>query len=544
MFSTHLDRVSPELRLVEREIDAAYLSNPLVSIPRANALYNLLTVADDSVFLPLSTTRFTPHQVSALVDSTINEIRYPVGWLFQASRSVGRIEYVRNPTLVSAAHDLLLLAAAYEDIAGVFTLASAGLIDLSLEGMDIRTKHRLRDDVRYEVYHRLVGRRRDNETPLSLSEIMPDLARRVKVRGGRFDFEPDSRLLGIARRMIGERLDRRFSLPAEWTFTRYSLGEFRRAWKAIYALTFLQFAARNAAMLRGCGSMGVLDTLLIRTPLELSTAIVRMTQLQPSVVAAVLEDLTYGARGLRNPDPALQPLIPIDDHSVAIVPQIFLHLNPERNLTVLLNRIPEERAVYTRLTTEKEKLLRERLMRTAAEQALRTFVGNLPGRKDLPDIDLALISDDESVVLLLELKWFVEPADPRELVEKDEEIAKGLDQAESLLTAVRADSAYRKHLGLPETARVEAAVVSENSIGHTAPIGRVVPVIQAGHLEARLASGRTLASTVDWLNSRAYLPREGEDFEIVPTHARVAGYHLEWYAYRPLTTEEYLPIDR
>ena len=53
----------------------------------------------------------------------------------------------------------------------------------------------------------------------------------------------------------------------------------------------------------------------------------------------------------------------------------------------------------------------------------------------LPDVDLAIISDSEKMCLLLELKWFIDPAEAREIIEKSEEIEKGISQVLQLKQA-------------------------------------------------------------------------------------------------------------
>lgn len=532
-----------EVRQAEQAIDRAFRTNLLIGTPRTPALYHILSAADDSVFVPLTAVGHTPHEMIARADTMINELRYPIAWIFDASPAGGLLEHVRDATLTTAAYDLLRLASAYDDISGVFVLASAGLIELTLEGTEIRTRHRFKDDVRYEAYNRFVGRRRDNAPALDMSSIVGEVARHVKVSNGRFSYDVTSQLLKDLSALVAPALRARFLLPDHWEFGRYSLGEFRRVWKAVYILTFLRFIARYAAMLRGAPGMGVLDTLLILETSALRDSVSRIADLHESTVSSILEDLTYGARGIRNPDPAIQPLIPIGETSVAIAPQLLLHLNPERNLCVLLNRIPEERFLYSQLTAEKEDIVRKRLIKACEGRSLRFYSGKLPGRKDLPDIDLAIISEDESICFICELKWFIEPADTRELIEKDQEIAKGLGQAAVLVHALQETAEYRAHLALSGDCQIAGVVVSENWIGHVSPIAHSVPVIQAAHFEARLQSANSLAATAKWLSSRAYLPRESVDFDLIKTEVVVSEYRLEWYGFRPLMQDAVLPVN-
>ena len=76
--------------------------------------------------------------------------------------------------------------------------------------------------------------------------------------------------------------------------------------------------------------------------------------MQGKKVKSILDDLTYGNRGIKHPDPALQPLIKLNSDFYAIVPSIWMCSAAERNLTALLNKLPSEKEIYRKLVSEKE----------------------------------------------------------------------------------------------------------------------------------------------------------------------------------------------
>jgi hypothetical protein len=53
-------------------------------------------------------------------------------------------------------------------------------------------------------------------------------------------------------------------------------------------------------------------------------------------------------------------------------------------------------------------------------------------------IDLAVLDDDAKAGLILEIKWFNEPSEIREVIEKTEEIRKGIKQLGSLKERIEA----------------------------------------------------------------------------------------------------------
>jgi hypothetical protein len=118
--------------------------------------------------------------------------------------------------------------------------------------------------------------------------------------------------------------------------------------------------------------------------------------------------------------------------------------------------------------------------------------------------------DDERRALVLELKAFTAPADPREVCERSEEIEKGISQIRTRKTAFAAGPQFLfDSLGIDDTYTVTWAVVSETSIGAPFVQDPTVPVVNARHFVKRLRKDGTLAGVSSWLENRSYLPLDG-----------------------------------
>ena len=97
------------------------------------------------------------------------------------------------------------------------------------------------------------------------------------------------------------------------------------------------------------------------------------------------------------------------------------------------------------------------------------------------------------VCLLLELKWFIDPAEVREIIEKSEEIEKGISQILKFKQAfVKNNEPMLTKLGIDSSYKFDGIVVSQNWIGHAhAHIqSPEVPVIQANHLIEKLKTDK------------------------------------------------------
>ncbi|MCG8653778.1 MAG: hypothetical protein MI861_28325 [Pirellulales bacterium] len=230
----------------------------------------------------------------------------------------------------------------------------------------------------------------------------------------------------------------------------------------------------------------------------------------------------------------MQPLLPLSNTKLAISPAIWLSLDVERNFCVLANRVPSARDAYSGMSQDRSKLLESMLRDELSSSSFRFWSGNIPGRPDLPDVDLVLIDSASKTSLVLELKSFIQPAEPREIIDRSSEIAKGVSQIRELREyAASHDREFHQLLNIDAEYRINFTVASQNSIGAGSVQDVSTPVIRASHLIDSLRV-RGIASTCDWLESRAYLPIEGKHFDTVPTEHEVAGKTLTWYGIRPL----------
>ena len=70
--------------------------------------------------------------------------------------------------------------------------------------------------------------------------------------------------------------------------------------------------------------------------------------------------------------------------------------------------------------------MRQHFTDDLSDKDFRFVNGNV---SNLPDVDLAIVNHSEKVCLLLELKWFIAPAEFGEVVEKSKAIKKGIRQS-------------------------------------------------------------------------------------------------------------------
>jgi hypothetical protein len=277
------------------------------------------------------------------------------------------------------------------------------------------------------------------------------------------------------------------------------------------------------------------------TKMELLNRVRRYTRLDGKIIGAVIHDLTYGERGIRNPDPALQPLIPLTPEHLVLSPALFLGINAERNFTVLVNRLPKEKEAYSGLSTQREGISRREVTRQLDKLGFRFWSGQIPGRIDLPDLDLAIVDDKERTCLILEMKAFVGPAEPREVLEKSQEIRRGVTQIRKLRDAFRLnEDTIRIPLKIEGDYEVYFAVASETFVGMAEVQDESVPVLRTSHLVRKTLADKSLSKVCRWIASRTYLPIEGQHYEVKDVLAQVGKWKVRWYGIKPLIQDQYL----
>ena len=538
------DRVSLELRKIEKEIDNYYKSNPLLNLPYATAAWSFMAFVENWIWDQVNQ-ELTSQELGILVDNVVNEMKDPMLWLFNNCKPGGNFPCNNDKDILAASRDLLRLGKKYGWFAAAYTYASRGWVELELQDSIIQPKDKFFKDIEYQAYGRLI---KAHEIDEAASLIDPDrsyllwetIGQSVKVIGDRFKYQMNPQIVSDVTSTINTGYDVAFPLPEEWEFGSYSLGDFRRAFEAILAMADIHWRARRIAIEKGCQNNAYLDSIYLPTCTELLRRVSRYSGLPDNKVQSIIDDLTYGNRGIKHPDLALQPLIKMNSEYYAIMPQLWLSLSPERNLTILLNKICDERRIYLELVNEKETLMRKHIISELCDDKIRFDWGNVA---NLPDIDLAIVNDSEKICLLLELKWFIAPAEFGEVVEKSEDIEKGISQSLQLKQAFanNCDPLLRK-LRIDSSYRFETVVVTQNWIGYANVQSPEVPIIRADHLLAKLKVTDSLLSSIVWLKDRKYLPTEGVDFEKQGVTSTIGNWTVKWTTTRPLISDVFFPL--
>ena len=304
--------MSEELRAVEREVDAHHLANPLIEQPFARAGWYFLAFCEELVMREIVQQRAgTAHELAALADNIIVHAKWPLRWLRLACSPGGEVPRGFHDGMYEAAWRLSELSMRYLDFEAAFTYATSGLVTLTIDGSRIKSSGSMRMDGRFDAYDRLTqdfGVAAAEEVAKSFSERV---AASVRVRGASFDYDLNPKTVQAGLEALGPTVNDRFSLPKDWALPRFTLREFAQVARVLWVVAFIHFQARVIAALSGCEALGYSRALILMENGELVQRIRRYSGVGEDAVKAIVGDLTYGAREQANPDPALQPIIPL-----------------------------------------------------------------------------------------------------------------------------------------------------------------------------------------------------------------------------------------
>lgn len=520
----------------EEEIDRSFASNALKNEGYAQAVWTLLSMNEDYF---VKVMHQQPEDADIFTDIHMNALTYPLR-VCHGECPVESKKLVKKliDEHYKLAWDWIELAInGYFNFHSLFPLWYRGKLELAVEEKRLIVKTP-RQDKAYEAYNRLVPK--DAKPERSLERPAPDFFRVVALkttaRSDWFRVNFDPQLVAELVALLTPVVSHHHSLPDGWTFGDFTLGQFKTVMITVQAMMTGWFTARYDLAAAGMPGMGYTSSVWVVPKDELAARLRRYTGVEGAALTKVLELLTFGSSGIRNPDIATQPLVDLRNGSYALSPFVWMGINAERNFCALLNQIPEQRKVYSRLINEKETLLREEIEDFLAPLGLDARHGELGGT----DLDLAIVDRKDRCCLCLELKWFIEPAEIREIEERTEELKNGIVQAKKLraLYERRDDRLLRDVLGIEPDYLFSAAVASHNWIGHAEAQDNDIPIIKVWHLLHHIRDCGSLREAMDWLSKRKYLPVVGTDFEVSPMETSCGGWTCEWYGIKPVRGTE------
>jgi hypothetical protein len=519
-----------EIETAEREIDEAFAESELINLGYSQAVWTLLSVVEDHHFKIRVYNPLEEEQQDIYVDGLLNALTYPL----QVCHKTFPLRKTRiNRTLIDSDYEAtnkwIDKAEDYTHFCSIFPLFHNGEIDLKISGKNITPTDWTKYDLSYEVYDRFIKKRHPEvEEPSDPNTVAMSVRSQTSIKKDSFRLNFSPQLVKELKDHLKKTHQLRFSLPDDWEFQYFSIQDFKEVFTTLQSMSYGWFMARKFACAEGIPALGFKDSLW-RTPAkrELIARLRRYTGITAEKIEKIVEYLTFGEAGIRNPDIAIQPIVDLRNGDLAISTFVFLNVNCERNLCVLLNQIKKERKIYSGLVKDKENKIRDEIIDRIKSAGYETRYGEL----DDTDVDLAIIDRDLKKCITIELKWFIEPAEIREVIQRSKEVKKGVEQAKKITDSWRINDKRLVDdiLSVDDSFDFLAVVAPVTSIGNPSSQDTNIPVIKTWHLIDEILRIGDLGKVMVWLKNRDYLPRMDVDFKIEQVDIKSGEWSSIWY---------------
>jgi hypothetical protein len=520
------------LQRFEVAADTAFASQQLPHPNSHVSAWYFLTVSEDSQRLLFANLgkQMDDWRVEYFLDRYKFSLRHCLLALRREARDTTVMPLPANvvPELYERTHHFLAAGIDYSDVAQICSSAHSGSSRIVDEepGFAVELNQQLLDK-RYgalELMRQSGGElvipwcgvlwfwiRHSEQAPLTVRQIAEST--RLSRRRIRYVFEPE------LSRQLGQSLPQQpFLIPDGWRFPWGGRHETTLLINALclrvaYHVIAVHFGAARIRLRGGAES----DICFCISDEELVHDIYTNSSLEPVQIRKFVEYLTY-ARGVDSPDQALQPLVPLGGNRLGVAGIGLLSSNVERNLLTLQARL-EPRLFDSQSSLFEIEMTRD--LRFTIEQKWQRVAANrkfqLGGASE--EIDLLVCEPETRTVLVLELRWMLPPADPREVQIKKRTCFEKVEQAKRKVAAANSDIArlLRVAFGITtkpsEAWNVFGAVVVQ---GYGGAISQrdLIPVIPDWVLKAGICSAPSLLHLANWMQSLTWLPVEGRDFDV------------------------------
>jgi hypothetical protein len=246
---------------------------------------------------------------------------------------------------------------------------------------------------------------------------------------------------------------------------------------------------------------------------------------------SITEALTYG-NGLDNPDPALQPIFSPTDHLLLIPPIFASSVSITRNLLSLHSRVSPDS--FNNQSNLFEKLMTERLLQQAPTGFIYKCGARVPNTK--LEVDLIMADTHSKVLLIGELKWFNNPGDIREVIDKRKGIQKGVSQIYDRLRIIKEKKIeiLRDILGIKISDEkiyewdVHGVLVLEGYFDVPEHQHPQIAIIPSEIFLIGLQKLANLGSLFSWLIEKSWYPVQGVHYEKGIGEVKLDRYTFSW----------------
>ncbi|MDG2841169.1 hypothetical protein [Vibrio parahaemolyticus] len=551
MTSQEIVHISEVENIVDEEFDGFDLPHPLKDI----SVWHLLTVGEDRLRMlfsgivdkdPMDLFVFANdykyslrHCMKRVTDLSMNEkISLPKDTIPQA--------YIKSSNLIEAGckYEALsrLIMAVYND--------SGNFIK---DGSGYKLEYSSRLDARYSALEALGHGGESspditgllhywlrNDDDIEIASILSEMLNSAKVKKRKVTYQYNAKALAKIYKYIPQReeiIPREFVFPWGGGFETQSLVNSLLI-RCFYHILTVHKVAEQKKIKGGADS----SLLLSMSKDELCNDLEYLADIGRKNVMKFIDFLTYG-HNTEAPDPALQPLYRTKTDLLLIPCLHILTSNVQRNILSLSARIMK--SDFDRQSQVFEDKMVENLSKEINKWKYVALNKEIKIKKQKEEIDVLIIDERTKTILLLELRWILQPGDAREVYNKIKVVQQKVQQLSRKIQFVdknRKEVINRLFADYDNESdysswNIEGFVVVQG-FGGAVSEDDDIPVITLDVLREGFQNFEHLKELVYWVKSLEWLPRENVHFSKTIHTEHVNTIPLSRLAFVPLVTPD------
>jgi hypothetical protein len=303
----------------------------------------------------------------------------------------------------------------------------------------------------------------------------------------------------------------------------YTLAEFKLFYAALLAICA---AHEHLCFIweRHYGLFPLDSAVLIWSRTRWASAVSNLAGLAQAKCECMINDISFDVS--RSLDLHVHPFVPLDSQTLALAPQFPLHSRPDENILRVCSNTKS--SVFDVATLTKEFEMRETLSECGTRYRL---LGPITLPSPLPDIDLIVEDAASSTVLITELKWIRKTLRSLEILDRDSEVQKGIDQLEKIRSFLDKNPLHLRRQGklsqpLESYAHIIYILVARDHWLWIEPNGRIA-LVEFEPFLRMLRESQNLRDGIEDLLKYEWLPVEEKDFTVRYQRSTANGAAIE-----------------
>jgi len=379
--------------------------------------------------------------------SVYDTMKYLIYWIYTESPEGGRFTLTED-LHIEKTYPAIELARNYSMIHDSVVAAQKGWMTLEIHKKQKLISFRYSDPAKGVLFalkffnHLIRANKRitelikKDESYKIMLEALDQLSNSVRItKDNELKYNTNEFILRTMEESLRKSLEKGFILSDSWSIEAYSVRDFRLIWIQLAKLSQIHIFAFNMSLQKFKNNkLGYNNSIFRINKNVLIDYIKKYSGLSKEVIARVIKDLTYDPKILYI-DIIQQPLIEISKNEIYFSPNLILGSLIDRNLQVLLTKLPYRQKEYDRLKNLKEeKMINDITVQLRINEfEYRPKIKLKENNRVITDIDILIWDRSHKNFLIIELKWFYGADSTQEVYNHDIQFYEGITKTKNAL---------------------------------------------------------------------------------------------------------------